>query len=103
MLPSADSTGAKNHARKPKGIPNSVRPENALDLKRWTLLRAGDDAARELAAALGVGYRPNGQGGFDHAAVISLLDEKGEIIFQQRGSQASSDELLARLRSLSRN
>ena len=55
---------------------------------------------RELAAALGVGYRPDGQGGFDHAAVISLIDEKGEIVVQQRGTQASSDELLAALNSL---
>jgi protein SCO1/2 len=73
---------------------------HGLDLSRWTFLRADDDAARELAGALGVGYRPNGQGGFDHAAVISLLDEKGEIAFQQRGAQASSDELLAKLGSL---
>jgi cytochrome oxidase Cu insertion factor (SCO1/SenC/PrrC family) len=35
---------------------------HGLDLSRWTFLRADDDAARELAAALGVGYRPNGQG-----------------------------------------
>ena len=40
------------------------------------------------------------QGGFDHAAVISLIDEKGEIVFQQRGTQASSDELLAKLKTL---
>jgi protein SCO1/2 len=73
---------------------------HGLDLNRWTLLRADADAARELAAALGVGYRPNGEGGFDHVAVISLLDEKGEIVFQQRGARASPDELLARLRDL---
>ncbi len=73
---------------------------HGLDLSRWTLLSADDDAVRELAAALGVGYRPDVQGGFDHTAVISLLDEKGEIVFQQRGTQASSDELLARLKRL---
>ena len=73
---------------------------HGLDLGRWTLLRADDDATRELAAALGVGYKPDGQGGFDHAAVISLLDQNGEIVFQQRGTQASSDELLARLKTL---
>ncbi len=73
---------------------------HGLDLSRWTLLRADDEAVRELAAALGVGYKPDGQGGFDHAAVISLLDRRGEIIFQQRGTQASSDELLARLKTL---
>jgi protein SCO1 len=73
---------------------------HGLDLTHWTLLRADDDATRELAAALAVGYRPNGQGGFDHAAVISLLDEKGEVVFQQRGTQASSDELLMALNTL---
>lgn len=73
---------------------------HALDLSRWTLLRADDDAARELAAALGVGYRPNDQGGFDHSAVISLLNERGEIVYQQRGAQASSEELLAKLTSM---
>ena len=59
--------------------------------------RGDDDAVRELAAALGVGYRPDGPGGFDHTAVISLLDDKGDIVFQQRGTQASSDELLAKV------
>ncbi len=73
---------------------------HGLDLSHWMLLGADDDAVRELAAALGVGYRPNGAGGFDHTAVISLLNEKGEIVFQQRGTQASSDELLAKLKSL---
>ena len=55
---------------------------------------------RELAAALDVPFRPNDRNGFEHAAVISLLDVEGEIVFQQRGVQASSDELLARLRGL---
>jgi protein SCO1 len=73
---------------------------HGLDLKRWTLLRGDDDAERELSAALDVPFRPNDQNGFDHAAVISLLDEKGEIVLQQRGAQASSDELLAKLSEL---
>ena len=74
--------------------------EHGFDPDRWTLFHGDDDAVRELAATLGVNYRPDGQGGFDHAAVISLLDAGGEIVFQQRGAQASSDELLAKLNSL---
>jgi protein SCO1/2 len=70
---------------------------HGLDLKHWLLLGADDDAVRELAAALGVGYRPDGQGGFNHTAVISLLDAKGNIVFQQRGAEARSEELLAEL------
>ena len=114
----ADMMGIEKHL--PEGAANRVRfaffsfdseadtPErlrlyaeaHGLDLARWTLLRADDDTVRELAAALGVGYRPDGQGGFDHAAVISLLDPNGEIVFQQRGTQAASGELLARLKTL---
>lgn len=74
--------------------------EHGFDPGRWTLLHGDEDAVRDLAAALGVAYRPDGQGGFDHAAVISLIDDKGEIVFQQRGAQASSDELLAAVNSL---
>ena len=74
---------------------------HGLDTTRWTLLRAADDdTVRELAAALGVAYRPDGRGGFDHAALLSLLNSRGEIVFQQRGTQSSSDELLAALNSL---
>lgn len=73
---------------------------HGLDLARWTLFTGDDDAVRELAAALDVPFRPNDENGFDHAAVISLLDAKGEIVLQQRGAQASSDELLAKLSGL---
>jgi len=73
---------------------------HGLDLRRWTLLRADEDAVRELAASFDIGYRPDGQGGFDHTVVISLLDPQGEIVLQQRGTQTSSDELLARLETL---
>jgi protein SCO1/2 len=73
---------------------------HGLDAARWTLLTADDDAVRVLAQALNIGYRPDGQGGFDHSAVISLVDAKGEIVFQQRGPEASSEELLGKLRAL---
>ena len=79
---------------------NRHADEHGFDPGRWTLLHGDDDAVRDLAAALGVAYRPDGEGGFDHAAVISLIDDKGEIVFQQRGTQASSDELLAKLNDL---
>ena len=54
--------------------------------------------ARELAA--GSGYRTDGQGGFDHDAVISLLNDNGEIVFQQCEAKAESDALLAKLKGL---
>ena len=75
---------------------------HGLDLGHWTLLaptttRCANSPPRSASATA-----PTAPGGFDHTAVISLLDEKGEIVFQQRGAQASSDELLARLKPLLR-
>ncbi len=73
---------------------------HGLEPDRWSLFSSDADTARDLAAALGVGYRPDGQGAFDHSSVITLLDAEGEIVFQQRGAQASSNELLASLNAL---
>jgi protein SCO1 len=73
---------------------------HGLKPDRWSLYSSDVDAVRVLAAALGVGYRPDGQRGFNHSAVIALLDTEGDIVFQQRGAQASSNELLARLNTL---
>jgi cytochrome oxidase Cu insertion factor (SCO1/SenC/PrrC family) len=47
-----------------------------------------------------VRYRADGQGGFDHSTVISLLDADGNIVFQQTGTQASPQELLTKLDGL---
>jgi protein SCO1 len=71
-----------------------------LDLNRWTLLRGDDDAVRELAVALDARFRGDELNRFDHAPVISLIDEKGEIIFQQRGREESSEAFLEKLKTL---
>ena len=73
---------------------------HGLDLDRWTLFDSDDDSARDLAAALGVHYRPDGQGGFIHSAVITLLDKDGVIVFQQQGVEATPKELLDRVERL---
>lgn len=73
---------------------------HGLDLSRWSLFSSNDDTARELAAALGVAWRSTGAGDFNHTAVISLINADGVIVFQQVGTKASSDELLAKLKAL---
>lgn len=75
---------------------------HGLDLGHWMLFDADENSVRELAAALGVGWRPDGAGGFNHTAVISLLDAEGDIVFQQRGAEADSRELLEKLKALVR-
>jgi protein SCO1 len=73
---------------------------HGFDLERWTLFNGDEDAVRQLAAALDVRYRPDGQGGFNHSAVISLLDTEGNIAFQQIGAQTSSKEFLEALEGM---
>ena len=78
---------------------------HGLDTTRWTLLRArDDDTVRELAAALGVAYQspiaPMAGAASTTPPSSRCSTRGGEIVFQQRGTQASSDELLAALNSL---
>ena len=71
-----------------------------VDQTRWTFLVGEDDSVRDLAAVLGVRFRANDSGGFDHSAIISLLSSEGVIAAQQVGIQASSQDLLTKLEAL---
>src|SRR5688572_24711296 len=48
----------------------------------WTLLRGAPDDVLELGALLGVKYKKDLRGQFAHSNVITVLDAKGEIVFQ---------------------
>lgn len=74
--------------------------ERGLDPADWTLLNGDEKAVRNLAAALGVRYRPDGQGGFDHSTVISLLDDKGEIVFQKVDAAPDLNEFVGKIETL---
>ena len=50
-----------------------------LDSSQWLLARANEGDVRELAAVLGVRYRPLPGGVFSHSAVITLLDADGVV------------------------
>lgn len=56
-----------------------------LDADRWTLLRSEDVHVRTLAAALGVRYKKESSGNVVHSNVITLLDQQGVIVRQQKG------------------
>jgi protein SCO1 len=76
--------------------------ERGLDLTHWTLYHGDDKAVRELAAALGVRYRRDPNGGFDHAAIISLLDEDGNIVFQKPDAQVNTGEMVEKIGALAK-
>ncbi len=56
-----------------------------LDLNHWTLFNGSKNAVRELAAVLGIRYKKNENGDFDHSNVITLIDAEGLIVEQQIG------------------
>jgi len=74
--------------------------DRGLDLGDWALFHGDDTAVRELAAALGVRYRRDASGGFDHSAVITILDGDGRIVAQQPDITANTDAMVKTITTL---
>lgn len=51
----------------------------------WTILHGKPDDVLELGALLGVKFKKESNGQFAHSNVITVLNAKGEIVFQQTG------------------
>jgi protein SCO1/2 len=56
-----------------------------VDPQRWRFLHGEPADIRTLAAMLGVRYRDNGDGSFDHSNVVTLLDDAGRIAERVEG------------------
>ena len=74
-----------------------------LDTTRWSLLRSSAIATRALATVLGVQYRPDGQGGFNHTNRLSVIDRDGAIIDTIDGLDQPNGRAVQRLTELVRN
>lgn len=57
-----------------------VAQMHRLDEEHWHLLRPQDADVRTLAAALGIRYRAQPDGTFNHTSVLILLDRDGRIV-----------------------
>ncbi|HKJ80792.1 MAG TPA: SCO family protein [Ignavibacteriaceae bacterium] len=68
----------------PRVLKNYARDHN-LKSPNWTLLTGSKNDIMELAMMLGFKYSKNSSGGFTHTNLISFLNDKGEIIFQNDG------------------
>lgn len=71
-----------------------------LDSNYWTLLHGDADAILELAAVLGVKYKKLNDGSFSHSNIVHVLDQKGELAYQQKGLGASPGETVRTLQRL---
>jgi protein SCO1/2 len=77
--------------------------QKKLKLDHWTLLHGDQKAVRNLSATLGIRYKEDSQGEFDHSNIISLLDKDGVIRFQQVGINKDSKELTQKLLELAKS
>jgi protein SCO1 len=65
----------------------AYREEYRLDPAGWSLLNGPPDDVRALAMVLGVQYTKTGPGQFSHSSAISVLNDRGEIVFQASPSE----------------
>lgn len=66
----------------------------------WTLLHGNSEDILELAALLGVKFKKESSGQFAHSNVITILNAKGEIVFQQIGLNKDPASTIAKLEKL---
>ena len=67
-------------ARDTPDVLADVAKRHRLDPGQWRLLRPQDRDVRALAAALGVRYRVQADGTFNHTSVLILLDRDGREV-----------------------
>ncbi len=72
--------------------------ENNLG-SEWLLLHGSENDILELAAMLGVQYQRSSETDFAHSNVLSVLNEDGEIVYQQNGL-GLKDETVATIKAL---
>lgn len=73
----------------------------ALNLSdNWTLLNGKPDDVLELAALLGVQFKQNADGQFAHSNAITLLNAKGEIVYQQIGLDSNPQDMVSQIQRL---
>ncbi len=71
---------------------HAYREQHELASANWVLLRGAPGDIRELAAVLGVKYKRNAAGMFEHSNLITVLNADGEIVHQRSGLEGGLAE-----------
>ena len=61
---------------------------------RWSLLTGSKDNIYLFSKILDLGYKKFENGMYGHANIVTLLNEKGEIIYQQEGLKKNNKEFV---------
>lgn len=75
------------------------KKEMKLD-NRFTLLHGSEDAVRTLSVLLNVQFQKNSNGDFSHSNIISVLDKKGNLVFQKEGIQTDQKQTIEQITEL---
>lgn len=73
---------------------------HGVDQQRWSFTRTSETSVRELAALLGIRYRPMPDGEISHSPVISLLDRDGVLVTRAEGTAVNAGEIAAAIARL---
>lgn len=66
--------------------------ENKMEDNEWLFLRGSEDDTREFAAVLAVNYAQISPIDFSHSNIISVFNQKGELVHQQEGLGVDNNE-----------
>lgn len=66
----------------------------------WTLLHGNESAVRTLSVLLNVQFQKDAEGNFSHSNVISVLDKKGDLVFQKEGLNADHAVTVSTIQNL---
>jgi protein SCO1/2 len=68
--------------------------ENLMDGEQWTFLQGSESSVREFANVLAVKYKQISPIDFSHSNIISVFNDKGELIHQQEGLGVDNKETI---------
>lgn len=71
--------------------------ENDMDSDSWIFLRGSKEDTQEFAAVLAVNYKKISPMDFSHSNIISVFDQKGELVHQQEGLGVNNKETVAKI------
>lgn len=70
--------------------------------EHWRLLHGDENQVREMSMVLGVKFEKKPDNSFAHSNLITVLNQKGEIVHQQEGLGVKSDETISKIIELSK-
>jgi len=71
--------------------------ENGMDTEKWLFLRGSEADTREFAAVLAVNYKKISPMDFSHSNIISVFNQKGELMHQKEGLGVNNVETVEKI------